>query len=350
MTGKAHKKLTNYEISVFCRQMAVLIKAGITPAEGIDIMLQDFQFEGDEDMLKTIRQILGSGEQFHIALQMTGVFPVYVINMLAIGEESGNLDLVMDSLADYYEQEATIRQNINSAISYPIIMIGMMLVVIIVLITKVLPIFGQVFAQLGTEMNSFSSSLLTLGTVLNRYSFIFILLLILLLAIAIFCSQVPKGKKMFRSFAMHIPPLRKIYEEVATARFANGMVLTLSSGMDTYEGLRLVQNLVESPELSEKIASCRNLIADGDNFPDALHKTGILNTFYSRMVLIGFQSGSMDTIMKQIARRQAEETQRKMYSFIAILEPTLVIVLSLIVGVILLSVILPLMGIMSSIG
>ena len=350
MTGKAHKKLTNYEISVFCRQMAVLIKAGITPAEGIDIMLQDFQFEGDEDMLKTIRQILGSGEQFHIALQMTGAFPVYVINMLAIGEESGNLDLVMDSLADYYEQEATIRQNINSAISYPIIMIGMMLVVIIVLITKVLPIFGQVFAQLGTEMNSFSSSLLTLGTVLNRYSFIFILLLILLLAIAIFCSQVPKGKKMFRSFAMHIPPLRKIYEEVATARFANGMVLTLSSGMDTYEGLRLVQNLVESPELSEKIASCRNLIADGDNFPDALHKTGILNTFYSRMVLIGFQSGSMDTIMKQIARRQAEETQRKMYSFIAILEPTLVIVLSLIVGVILLSVILPLMGIMSSIG
>ena len=350
MTGKAHKKLTNYEISVFCRQMAVLIKAGITPAEGIDIMLQDFQFEGDEDMLKTIRQILGSGEQFHIALQMTGVFPVYVINMLAIGEESGNLDLVMDSLADYYEQEATIRQNIYSAISYPIIMIGMMLVVIIVLITKVLPIFGQVFAQLGTEMNSFSSSLLTLGTVLNRYSFIFILLLILLLAIAIFCSQVPKGKKMFRSFAMHIPPLRKIYEEVATARFANGMVLTLSSGMDTYEGLRLVQNLVESPELSEKIASCRNLIADGDNFPDALHKTGILNTFYSRMVLIGFQSGSMDTIMKQIARRQAEETQRKMYSFIAILEPTLVIVLSLIVGVILLSVILPLMGIMSSIG
>ena len=149
---------------------------------------------------------------------------------------------------------------------------------------------------------------------------------------------------------MNIPPLRKIYEEVATTRFANGMVLTLSSGMDTYEGLRLVQNLVESPEMSEKIANCRNLIADGDSFPEALHKAGILNKFYSRMVTIGFQSGAMDTIMKQIARRQAEETQRKMYSFIAILEPTLVIVLSIIVGVILLSVILPLMGIMSSIG
>ncbi len=350
MKSNKQKKLTNYEISVFCRQMAVLIKAGISPSEGIDIMLEDFQFEGDESMLKTIRQILGSGEKFHIALQMTGAFPVYVINMLAIGEESGNLDLVMDSLADYYEQEATIRANINSAISYPLIMLAMMLVVIIVLITKVLPIFGQVFAQLGTEMNTFSYSLLKLGTLLNNYSFIFILLLILIAIVAVICTRVPAGKKAFRNFAMHIPPLKKIYEEVATSRFANGMVLTLSSGMDTYEGLRLVQNLVESPELAEKIVNCRNLIADGDNFPEALHKSGILNTFYSRMVLIGFQSGSMDTIMKQIAKRQAEETQRKMYAFISILEPTLVIVLSIIVGIILLSVILPLMGIMSSIG
>lgn len=350
MKTKTNKVLNDYEISVFCRQMALLIKAGIAPLEGIEIMLQDFKLDDDDSTLRTISQILSSGEKFHIALQMSGAFPGYVIHMVTIGEESGNLDLVMDSLADYYEQEDTIRNNISSAISYPLIMIGMMIVVIIVLITQVLPIFGQVFAQLGTSMNSFSRSLVSIGNALNRYSIVFIIIMVLFSGACIFFVKTSKGHSLFRSIGMHIPPIRKIYSEISTARFANGMVLTLSSGMDTYEGLRLVSKLVEYKEMAVKIDTCRSLIASGDSFPEALQEAGIFNKFYSRMVAIGFQSGSMDTVMKQIARKYADETQRKMYNFVSILEPTLVIILSLIVGLILLSVILPLMGIMSSIG
>ncbi|WP_026511532.1 MULTISPECIES: type II secretion system F family protein [unclassified Butyrivibrio] len=350
MEKRTAKALSDYEISVFCRQMALLIKAGIAPLEGIEIMLQDFKLDGDDSTLMTISQILSSGEKFHIALQMTGVFPGYVIHMVTIGEESGNLDLVMESLADYYEQEDTIRNNISSAISYPLIMIGMMIVVILVLITQVLPIFSQVFAQLGTSMNAFSRSLMTIGSVLNNYSIVFVILMVIFAGVCIFFVKTKGGRAAFRSIGMHIPPIRKIFSEISTARFANGMVLTLSSGMDTYEGLRLVSKLVEYDEMSAKIDTCRALIADGDNFPEALLKAGILNRFYSRMVAIGFQSGSMETVMQQIARKYSDETQRKMYNFISILEPTLVIILSLIVGLILLSVILPLMGIMSSIG
>ena len=350
MKPSSTKRMSDYEISVFCRQMALLIKAGIPPAESIEIMLQDFKFEGDDTILKTILQILGSGEKFHIALQMSGAFPGYVIHMVTIGEESGNLDLVMESLADYYEQEETIRNNISSAISYPLIMIGMMLVVIIVLITRVLPIFGQVFAQLGSSMNSFSNSLLSIGEALNNYTVLFIVVLTLFALICVFFIKTTKGRDLFRRMGLHIPPIRRIFDEIATTRFANGMVLTLSSGMDTYEGLRLVSNLVENDEMVRRIDSCRSMIADGSSFPEALQASGILNRFYSRMVSIGFQSGSMDTVMKQIATRYADETQRKIYNFISILEPTLVIVLSLVVGMILLSVILPLMGIMSSIG
>ncbi len=350
MKSASSKKMTDYEISVFCRQMSILIKAGIPPAESIDIMLQDFKYEGDNSILETILQILRSGEKFHIALQMSGAFPGYVIHMVTIGEESGDLDIVMDSLADYYEQEEEIRSNISSAISYPLIMIGMMLIIIIVLITKVLPIFSQVFAQLGTSMNSFSQTLLNIGTALSNYSVIFIALLVLFAGICLYFSKTSSGRESFHKIGMHIPPLKRIYDEIATTRFANGMVLTLSSGMDTYEGLRLVSSLVESDEMVEKIETCRNMISEGSSFPEALQNTGILNRFYTRMVAIGFQSGSMDIVMKQIAKRYSEETQRKVYNFISILEPTLVIFLSLIVGMILLSVILPLMGIMSSIG
>ena len=342
--------LSNYEISSFCRQMALLIKAGISPAEGIEILLQDTHDASAQKLLSSISQVLHSGEKFHIALEMSGAFPDYMIHMVTIGEESGSLDTVMNSLSDYYEREENISSSIKSAVSYPLIMVFMMLVVVIVLITKVLPIFEQVFAQLGTNMSGFSQSLLNLGNILNRYSIILVVLLVIIASLFIFFSSTRKGKDLFKACLGKLRITKKLMQDLESARFASGMVLTLSSGMDTYEGLSLVHTLVESAEMKSKVESCRDMLMEGDSFPEALEKANIFSSFYSQMVSVGFKSGSMDSAMQQIAERFEKETERKIYSLIAILEPTLVIILSIIVGMILLSVILPLMGIMTTIG
>ena len=345
------KRMTSYEISVFCRQMSLLLSAGIGPMESVDIMLQDTHNQAGRQILEDIIGILVSGEKFHIALQMSGVFPDYVVHMVTIGEESGALDVVMDSLADYYDREEDIKESIQSAVSYPMIMIVLMLVVIIVLIVKVLPIFSQVFAQLGTGMNVFSQTLLDFGQALNRYSFILIGILVLVGVLFFYFSRTDSGRARFMRMTRGFGPIRRIYEELATERFASGMVLMLTSGMDTFESLNLVKNLVESPSMCKRIDECQaHILDEGDSFPEAIEKSGIFNQFYSRMISIGFRSGAMDSVMRQIAAKYAETTQRRIYSFISVLEPTLVIILSLIVGLILMSVILPLMGIMSSIG
>ena len=162
------KSLSSYEIASFCRQMALLIKAGIAPADGIDILTEDSKDNSAKKILGSISQTLRSGEKFHIALAMSNVFPDYVVHMVTIGETSGNMDVVMDSLADYYEREDSIQESVKNAISYPLIMIFMMMVIVTVLVAKVLPIFEQVFAQLGTGMSGFSQSLLNLGNLLNK--------------------------------------------------------------------------------------------------------------------------------------------------------------------------------------
>ncbi|MCR5557921.1 MAG: type II secretion system F family protein [Butyrivibrio sp.] len=344
------KKLSNYEVSSFCRQMALLIKAGISPAEGINILIQDSHDQSAIKLLDQISQVLMSGEKFHIALEMSGVFPDYLIHMVTIGEESGTLDTVMESLAEYYEREEAIQSSIKSAVSYPLIMVFMMFVVVLVLIIKVLPIFEQVFAQLGTNMSGFSQSLLNMGNALNKYSFVMIILLAVVVCLFIFFSVTTKGKEMFKGLLNKFKGTRKLIQELESARFASGMVLTLSSGMDTYEGLSLVNKIVETDEMKKKIEDCRKLLIDGDSFPEALEKANIFSSFYSQMISVGFKAGSMDTAMKQIAKRFEAETERKIYSLISILEPTLVIILSIIVGIILLSVILPLMGVMTTIG
>ncbi len=344
------KKLSSYEISSFCRQMALLIKAGISPAESIEILIQDSSDKSGKKILEKINHVLQSGEQFHVALEMSGVFPDYVAHMVTIGEESGTLDTVMESLADYYDREESIESSVKSAVSYPLIMVFMMLVVVLVLIIKVLPIFEQVFAQLGTSMSGFSQSLLNLGNILNRYSCVMIFILVVAAGLFIFFSSTDYGKKFFRKVLGHFSGTRKLMQDIDRERFASGMVLTLSSGMDTYESLSLVQKLVETDNMKKKVEECRNLLINGDSFPEALSKANIFTSFYSQMVSVGFKSGSMDTAMKQISERFEHDTERKIYSLISILEPTLVIILSLIVGMVLLSVILPLMGIMTNIG
>ncbi|SDA67040.1 type IV pilus assembly protein PilC [Butyrivibrio sp. INlla18] len=350
MKKEIAKKLNNYEIASFCRQMALLMKAGITPSDGIDILMEEQNDPAARKILSSISQVLTSGEKFHVALNMSGVFPDYVIHMVTIGEESGNIDIVMDSLADYYEREDSIQANIKNAVSYPLIMVFMMLIVILVLVIKVLPIFEQVFAQLGTNMSGFSQSLLNAGNILNKYSMVFVGILVILALLFFYFSYTTGGKKAFGRLMGKFRPTKKLLEELESERFASGMVLTLSSGMDTYESLSLVKRLVETDAMKKKIETCSTLLVDGDSFPEALEKSKIFTSFYSQMVAVGFKSGSMDKAMKQIAERFEHETERKIFSLISVLEPTLVIIMSIIVGMILLSVILPLMGIMSTIG
>ena len=343
-------KLKSNEISSFCRQMSLLLKAGIAPGDGIDLLEQDCHDNSAKKVYQAISQVLHSGEKFHVALTMSEVFPDYVIHMVTIGEESGNMDTVMESLADYYDREEAIESNIKSAVSYPLIMVFMMLIVVLVLITKVLPIFEQVFAQLGTSMSGFAQSLLSLGSALNRYSIVLIFVLVILAILFIYFTSTSSGRTNFRKMIRVFGPTKKLIQDIELERFASGMVLTLSSGMDTYEGLSLVKKLSSDEEMKNKIDQCRELLLDGDSFPEALEKTNIFTSFYAQMISVGFKSGSMDEAMKQVAARIEKDTERRIYSLISVLEPTLVIILSVIVGMILLSVILPLMGIMSSIG
>ena len=128
------------------------------------------------------------------------------------------------------------------------------------------------------------------------------------------------------------------------------MSLMLNSGMGIFQSLDMVGHLVGDVEMEEKINRCRGYISDGDGFAEALQKEHFFNNLYSRMIALGVKTGNLDSILGKIAHIYEEETDKKIRNFISVLEPTLVISLSLVVGLILLSVILPLLSIMTSIG
>lgn len=344
------KILSNEEIASFCNQAAMLFQAGIPPVEAVSIMLSDAKTSDARELLNSILAVCRKGKPFYQALQGTGVFPDYVINMLVLGEESGNLDICMQSLANYYEKEQNISDSLKGAISYPLVMIAMMMIVIFVLISKVMPIFQQVFAELGSEMTGFSASLLKLGNTLNRSSALIVVFLAIIALIWLLATRTLTGKRIARNFLNSFPLTKSFYESVACERFASGMSLTLKSGMDTFESLDIVSHLVSHKKMQEKIEVCKDKLHSGSNFAEALGASGIFNNLHSQMVSVGFKSGNIDSVLNKIAQNYEKETDKRIQRIISVLEPTLVIILSVIVGLILLSVILPLMGIMASIG
>ena len=340
--SKRTQYLSNTEISAFCQQIAMILKAGLPTYYGISILCDDAPNEQTQKLLLQLYKPMEAGSTLYDAMKQTRVFPPYMVNMIQLGEETGRLEEVLLSLSSYYEREDSIRSTIQGAVTYPFILSIMMLSVILVMIAKVLPAFSQIYAELGSELTGFSRTLMTISNTLNQYTIVILAILGALgfFLFTLFHTEI--GKLFYQGFSLSM--------SIASSRFANCMFLALASGLDTDRGLELAGMLVNNPHMQVKIDKCREHITHGANFAEALLLSGIFSKMYSSWISIGYKTGSMDEIMKKICTAYETETDEKINHFISILEPALVIILCLFIGMILVSFLLPLIGIMSSIG
>lgn len=340
-------QLTNREIALFSSQIEIILHAGISPYEGIAIMNEDSEDERTKAMLSTIYEELSLGKPFYEALNTSQAFPEYMLNMVKIGETSGRLEEVMHSLSVHYQRLYENKENIKSAISYPFIMIVMMFVVVIILMTQVLPIFNQVFKQLGSSMSGFSQMILSLAMTLSHYTYLLIALLIFLLFILIYFVKSHKGQEKLYQFLTKWHFTKDISLKMALSQFTSGMSIALSSGLDINQSLQMAKQLVKHPKLRQRIEQAESMLSEHD-LATAFIESQVLTGMYARLLKLSNKTGHIDTIMQEIAVQYDQETDERIHHLISIIEPTLVAILSIFVGMILLSVMLPLIGIMSS--
>ena len=323
------KSLSNEELMSFCSQMAMILHAGISAIEGLAIMREDLP-DGEG---KRILDVLYD--------QM---------NMTEIGEQTGRLDEVMDGLALHYERERDLMDTIKSALFYPAVMLGMLTVVILILVVRVMPVFHQVLQQLGGGLTGVSAGILHMGMLLSRYSMVFVGILILLAAGIVWLSATEKGRLAFRKWMDRSGFLGKTVEKIACSRVAEGLSLCMFSGLDLDQSLEMTEKLITQETMKKRIDQCRSLMAEGEGFDQALTKSGIFSGLYGKMISVGIRTGSVDQVMSKIAGEYGEAVVQSLEQKVAVVEPTLVAVLSVLVGLILISVMLPLMNIMSNLG
>lgn len=336
------KLLSENEIAAFCQQVGMIVKAGLPTYYGILILRDEASDEYTKTFLNEIYVPMEKGVTLGNAIADTGMFPEYMVDMVRLGEETGRLEEVLDSLATYYEREADIKASIRHAVTYPLIMTIMMLVVIVVIITQVVPVFSQIYEQLGSGLSGTALLLMNISNVLNNYMLYFVLGFAVIALAAFIFSRTAFGKIMFQG--------RSLSMTIAASRFANCMYLALASGLDTDRSLEMAEKLIDNPYMLERIKKCKEHIKHGESFIKSLLLSGIFSKVYSSMMTIGYKTGSMDDVMHKISIAYENESDDKLRHFVSILEPTLIIILSFFIGLILISFLLPLLGIISSIG
>lgn len=341
------KAFTNRELSLFCSQLALVIRSGISLHDGLESMNEDSG--GGEHwrrVLSSLSESIGEGEPLYKAFQETGVFPEYMVHMIEIGERAGKLEEVMTSLSGFYDREDKIKQEIRGAVIYPGLLVCMMAAVILVLVVRVLPVFQKVFENLGVQMSSTAQALMNFGIIASQYSMVIAGLLAALIIGLLVYARV-RGDA---GYTATLPGMKKITEKISAGRFASALSLMLSSGYDTRAALDLIPNILTGKEIKKKVERVKFLVDGGVTLSDAVKQAGIFPGLYSKMVAVGFKTGAIDEVMKELSDLYQEEIDTSLNNFVAVLEPALVAALSIVIGVIILSVMLPLMGIMSSIG
>lgn len=345
---KPDSALTAEELSVFCFQLSLMLKAGIGVEEGVGLLSGECDIPQRRALLDAVRAKLLDGCPLSAALEKSGVFPAYLIRMLEIGQAAGRQDQVLTALSDYYRREAETTSAVRRAILYPAVMAVLVAAVFLILMVRVLPVFEQVFKQLGIALSPVARGLLSAGAAGKYIGGVLVLTLgILAIALLFFSRRRARGAQ---SMETRFLGRGKAALAVDRSRFSSAMSLMLSSGLPLDEAMDRTVRLLESSGLSPRLAECRSRMEQGASFPRAVADCGILNGMQSGLLAAGFRSGVPEQAMEELALRCADEADTALSALLSRLEFALVILLCAAVGLVLLSVMLPLLGVLSAIG
>lgn len=337
------------EISSFCLELSLLLKAGL-PAEVCFSILAEEETDGAKKaVLERLYKKAGYGDSVYEAMTESGAFPEYMLKMVMMGEETGYLESVFRALSVYYEERRRTEQALKETAVFPVILLAMLLIVVVVLMTEVLPVFQAVFAQLGGTLSPIALFFLQIGTALQKAKVFFVILGLLLLvgfAAVLFHEKTREKWNLFWSKKFAATKTGKLYD---AAHFASALHMGISGGLDSDQALEMAESFCESG-MRDKISACRKSALMGKPLSEAIEEQKLMKPMYCRMLFVGVKTGSLNSTLEEISRRSEEEASVSLQKMASRIEPAVVIILCVVVGILLLSVMFPLAGIMHSLG
>lgn len=344
--GKISIKL----IAVFCRQFNTMLNAGVTIVNCLDILKQQVEHKRFKKIITDLYEDVQKGFTFSEALgQHPDVFPPLMVHMVEAGEISGNLDVVMKRLASHYENEYKVNNRIKSAMVYPLILSVVATAVVIFLLVVVMPTFLEMFAGSDVPLPLPTKMLLAVSGFLQQYWW----LLVLGLGVAFYFLRrfrlTPEGMRFFDQLKLRLPLIRGLTKKIVSARFTRTLSTLLYSGVPLIQSLDNVGKAVGNTVVAEHIMTARDDIRKGVALSVPIRRVAVFPPLVHNMIRIGEESGTLDEILDKTANFFDDEVEHEIQRMLTFVEPILIVVMGLIIGLIVLAMALPMFDVLQTI-
>lgn len=330
------------ELVVFARQMATMIESGLTIVDTLEILKEQSRSPILRETTAKILQDVEEGKSFYAAVAAhPKIFPTLFRQMIKAGEEGGILENVLDRVAIHYEKEMALTQKVKAALMYPAVIVIVAVIVVFFLMAIVIPNFVNMFAGMGQTLPLPTRVIIAISGIFQSFWWVFILLIAAgLFALKLFYNQ-PQGKRMVDNIKLKMPIFGNLQRKVVVARFARTLSTLTNSGVTILEGVNIVKDVVGNQVIAEVLMESNRKIREGIPLSKPLRDSKQFPAMVIQMIAIGEETGTTDKMLGKVADFYEQEVDATVTGLVSLIEPVLIVGIAVVVGLIVLSIVLP---------
>ena len=336
------KELADKKKEALYLELSSLLQAGINLKTGLELIIAGQGKEKDKTLFNNIQKAVLKGSAFSHALQATGKFSLYEVYSLQIGEETGKLTEVLQDLARFYQNKIRQRRKIISALTYPCVVLSTSLGAVFFMLKFVVPMFGDVFKRFGGHLPWITEKIMGLSRLLED-NFWPVFVLILLLSVTIFSiRKTERFRQLSSRLVLKLPVVGNLVQKIYLARFCNSMRLLINARLPLLRAIALSRQMIGYYPIESSLQTVEDDIMRGKSLHQSLQQFGIYPSKLVQLIKVGEETNQLDYFFARISEQYIEEVEYKTSTLSSMMEPLIIVFLGLVVGVILVSMYLPL--------
>ena len=337
-------------ISIFTRQFSVMLEAGLPLVQCLEILGDQEENRNFKAILETVRNDVESGASLTEAMaKHPKAFDHLFTSMIAAGEAGGILDVILRRLSTYLEKSVKLRAQVKSALIYPFTVIFIAVGVVYVILWKVIPVFGQLYAGLGGELPFLTQVVVGASNFIGRWS-LFIIAGLVLTAVGLrYYHDTYRGRRVLDGLMLKIPVIGQLLLKIAVARFCRTLGTLTASGVPILDGLEITAKTSGNAIIEDAILAVRKRVEEGKTLSEPLADTKLFPGMVVQMINVGEQTGAIDQMLSKIADFYEDEVDAAVAGLMKLIEPLLITFLGAVIGTIVTAMYLPLYSLLSKI-
>jgi general secretion pathway protein F len=339
------------DVAVMTRQLATLIGAGIPLVESLTALVEQVDKERLKKVLSRVRERVNEGASLADAMaDHPRIFPPLYVNMIRAGESSGTLDIVLARLADFTEYQVRLRSKVMGAMTYPIIMVFVGILIVAILFVVVVPKITKIFDRLQTSLPIPTQILIGLSNFVKNWWWLILLVAVGGTVLLVRYFRTPEGREKWDRFVLRVPVFGPLLRMIAIARFTRTLSTLLSSGVPVLTALDIVKNVLNNKILEKVVEESRVSIQEGESIAAPLKRSKQFPPLVTHMIAIGEKSGELENMLSNVASAYEQQVDGKINTLTSLLEPVMIVCMGGVVGFIVFSILLPILKMNQALG